>query len=457
VFLVVLVHIDLAEGRGHRCGTCRDRQAVKKRGEFSVARISATSADREIQNFFALAKVELTTLRGRLPLFGRRLRTQPLFNPIPYLPDYQLRVMSTTQPLSAETDAEAAADANTPSLTTIALSKSSFKWPANRPLPAYLATTSRGSVPHLTPDNIQSHTAIQSVHVGLEDFITSPAAKSPFLAVEPTLQQYLALPGDTAVFFAARRANPLPINASWDDRIEINTIDGRTQLPIETVLKAVSQAKLGERDVVIGVPDMTEAPGVKRLTKMIQRTEKWLSLLLEQKLGCRVYASIPPIPPSRAPALLDDYMDFLAESASQLSGIAIYNIFSDHPITEFLPDELSHLPILLVPSPLTPHEILRGIISDQVGEFTAGGMVTAMSDLGIALDFRLFGTEGDQIPLGRDMFDSSNEVDMGALVEGCECFTCKNHHRAYVHHLLKCHEMTAWVLLQLYPRLLLLL
>jgi queuine tRNA-ribosyltransferase len=252
---------------------------------------------------------------------------------------------------------------------------------------------------------------------------------------------------------AARRANPLPINASWDDRIEINTIDGRSQLPIETALKAVSQAKLREGDVVIGVPDMTEAPGVKRLMKMIQRTEKWLSLLLEQKPGCRVYASIPPIPPSRAPALLDDYMDFLAESVSQLSGIAIYNIFPDHPITEFLPDEVSHLPILLIPSPLTPHEILRGIISDGVGEFTAGGMVTAMSDLGIALDFTFFGTEGEQIPLGRDMFDSSNEVDMGALVEGCECFTCTNHHRAYIHHLLNCHEMTAWVLLQLYPRL----
>jgi len=153
--------------------------------------------------------------------------------------------------------------------------------------------------------------------------------------------------------------------------------------------------------------------------------------------------------------LLDDYMEFLADNSEHLSGLAIYNIFPDHPITRFLPDELAHLPILLVPSPLTPHEILRGIITDQVNQFTAGGMVTAMSDLGIALDFRLLGTgeKEEQIPLGRDMFDSSNEVDMSPLVVGCECFTCTNHHRAYVHHLLNCHEMTAWVLLQLYaPR-----
>jgi queuine tRNA-ribosyltransferase accessory subunit len=144
-------------------------------------------------------------------------------------------------------------------------------------------------------------------------------------------------------------------------------------------------------------------------------------------------------------------MGFLVENAARLSGIAIYNIFPHHPITRILPDELSSLPVLLVPSPLTPHEILRGIISDEVNLFTAGGMVTATSDLGVALDFKLLDRSKDeeQIPLGTDMFNSTNEADMGPLAEGCECFTCTNHHRAYVHHLLNCHEMTAWVLLQL--------
>jgi queuine tRNA-ribosyltransferase accessory subunit len=144
-------------------------------------------------------------------------------------------------------------------------------------------------------------------------------------------------------------------------------------------------------------------------------------------------------------------MDFLAENAGHLAGLAIYNIFPDHPITQFLPDEVAALPILLVPSPLTPHEILAGILSDEVNVFTAGGMITSMSDLGFALDFNLHtNIEGDKIPLGRDIFATENEADIAPLVSGCQCFTCKNHHRAYVHHLLKCHEMTAWVLLQMY-------
>jgi queuine tRNA-ribosyltransferase accessory subunit len=149
--------------------------------------------------------------------------------------------------------------------------------------------------------------------------------------------------------------------------------------------------------------------------------------------------------------LLDDYMDFLSFNASKISGIALYNIFPDHPITHFLPEELSHLPILLVPSPVTPHDILAGIISDQVGTFTAGGMITSMSDLGIALNFKLDppSTTGDKMSLGKDLFSTENEAVMGPLVDDCQCFTCKNHFRAYIHHLLKCHEMTAWVLLQM--------
>lgn len=36
-------------------------------------------------------------------------------------------------------------------------------------------------------------------------------------------------------------------------------------------------------------------------------------------------------------------------------------------------------------------------------------------------------------------------TDSRALVPGCGCFTCRNHTRAYLHHLLHTHEMTAQV------------
>jgi len=237
------------------------------------------------QTFFAFTSAGLKFLQGGLSLINRRLQAQTLFKTFIYPSPYHLRVMSTSQSIpNAETSGATSAPTDTSSLTDIALSKPSFKWPHNRPFPSYIATSSRGSIPHLTPDNIQSHTAIPCVHVGLEDFVMSLAAKSPILSIQPRIQQFLGLPEHISVFFAARRANPLPINASWDDRVEINTIDGRTTLLIETFLRAVRQAKLREEDVVIGVPDITETPGVKRLMKMIQRTQNWLALLLEQNV-----------------------------------------------------------------------------------------------------------------------------------------------------------------------------
>lgn len=157
--------------------------------------------------------------------------------------------------------------------------KTVFSW--RRPLPSFVAPSSRGSVPHLIPDNFHSHTNIPSVQVALEDFITSPPHNSPVFSIGIPLQKYLAYPEHTVMLFSARRANPLPINASWNDKIEIQTVDGRSPLPIDLFISAVHQLHLRQEDIVISVPDITETPGTKRLAKMVARTQSWLDTLLK--------------------------------------------------------------------------------------------------------------------------------------------------------------------------------
>lgn len=49
-----------------------------------------------------------------------------------------------------------------------------------------------------------------------------------------------------------------------------------------------------------------------------------------------------------------------------------------------------------------------------------------------------------------NMLDAQFREDVGPLVQGCECFTCRNHTRAYLHHLHLVHEMSAQVLLELH-------
>jgi tRNA-guanine family transglycosylase len=49
-----------------------------------------------------------------------------------------------------------------------------------------------------------------------------------------------------------------------------------------------------------------------------------------------------------------------------------------------------------------------------------------------------------------DLNEAAYINDFGPLQKGCECFTCKNHTRSYVNHLLKVKEMTGNVLLVLH-------
>jgi hypothetical protein len=231
---------------------------------------------------------KLKTIRGTVLSLARRQTTVAnsvvltLYRP---LLSQSRRKMSSSNFSSTPTSTgtlDAIRDTNTISLSDLARSKTFLNW--TRPLPTFIVPSSRGSVPHLTPDNLHQHTKIPSIHIGLEDFISPPPAKSPIFGIQTSLQKYLAYPDSTTVVFAARRANPVPINSSWNDKIEINTVDGRNTLPVEIFINAIQQVKLRQQDIVIGIPDTTESPGVKRLGKMVERTQGWLEMLLKTQV-----------------------------------------------------------------------------------------------------------------------------------------------------------------------------
>lgn len=228
--------------------------------------------------------------RNILSLLRRRLTEKAVFSPSGAF-TYQHRKMATVQeppPSQLVLDEQNSVNRNSTSntasrsLTDIARSKSAFKW--TRPLPTFIATSSRGSIPHLTPDHIDLHSNISYVHIGLEDFITIPAQKTALLSIPIPLQQYLAYPEKATLVFSARRANPVPINSSWDNKIELNTIQGQTSLPVELFVNTIRQVGLREQDIVISLPDVTETPGVKRMTKMVERTQRWLKMLLNSNV-----------------------------------------------------------------------------------------------------------------------------------------------------------------------------
>ena len=67
-----------------------------------------------------------------------------------------------------------------------------------------------------------------------------------------------------------------------------------------------------------------------------------------------------------------------------------------------------------------------------------------------AVDHHSDADAGSCPPVKINLLDSRFRKDTQPLVLSCRCFSCKNHTRAYIHHLLNVHEMTAQVLLELH-------
>jgi queuine tRNA-ribosyltransferase len=213
-------------------------------------------------------------------------------------------------------------------------------------------------------------------------------------------------------------------------------------------------------DIVVGLADLAQGqtPGSKRRVKMADRTHAFTSHATEQLYGPAVpeesrsksayFAPVLPLENTQQSLYLADLEHDLRP---HISGLALHETAS----LSILPEKLGNLPRLLFSDPATPHDILRQV-SLGADIFTIP-FLGATSDAGIALDFTFpapshpsEGTTSDPRPLAFDLWSPSFKVDTAPLNASCECYTCKNHHRAYIHHLLSAKEMLAWTLLQIH-------
>lgn len=224
-------------------------------------------------------------------------------------------------------------------------------------------------------------------------------------------------------------------------------------------LRAEDYARDSERleaDIVIGLGDIPygRSLGSKRVEKATDRSIEWLQQHVRLRSEARkaekgkLFAPLLPV----SCANQGYYIDCLIEVEKEVDGLAVYNTDS----LEDLPEELQHLPRMGFTEPATPQEVLRQI---SLGlDILTVPFVSAATDAGIALDFSLPAPAfiqrdhepPDPLPLGIDMWTPDHATDLSPLTEGCKCYACTNHHRAYIQHLLNAKEMLAWVLLQIH-------
>lgn len=105
-----------------------------------------------------------------------------------------------------------------------------------------------------------------------------------------------------------------------------------------------------------------------------------------------------------------------------------------------------------------PEEVLQGVSagidlfdSDYIYHVTLGGFALTFPPSGVDIIASEFcpsydGSERTKINLRATIF----RKDTSPIVENCSCYTCQNHTKAYINHLLNVHEMLAQILLEIH-------
>ena len=349
--------------------------------------------------------------------------------------------------------------------------------------PHFIPVSSRGAIPHVSQDNMRNHTSLTSMYAALEDCETAiqnlpqsyvaltlrsswraediekapsrtpPVYSMPSEKHESPLRKFIALQKDALLVLGPRRIPPLPCPASsTSTSIAMVTSLGFGMLECAEYVVAVQKLR---PDVIVAMGDVVfgHEPGVKRQERMGDRTHSWLNALVagmnDPDAGTPSTAIFAPILPIEA-GKQDWYLSALEENLQDhLSGLVLYESDS----LDSLPKSLSSLPRLWLGNLKTPQELLD-VIELGVDVF-ALPFINQGSECGFAFNFAFGAREAEahedkSYPLALDMWSDDHATDLSSLSDGCQCYTCVNHHKAYVRHLLNANEMLSWVLLQLH-------
>ncbi|OLL24445.1 Queuine tRNA-ribosyltransferase-like protein [Neolecta irregularis DAH-3] len=303
--------------------------------------------------------------------------------------------------------------------------------------PTFIPSSSRGAIPHITPDILQKHTNVSAIYYGLEDFIERFPQKPP--CFQRPLRDFVALQDDKVVLLGPRRSKPIPTPTNTNHFIGVTTSEGVRKLSLSDYIDAAVQLK---PDLVVALADIPQKnPGGNRVNNVLLRSELWIQKLADANINIPILAVFPPNLPDIS---CQKYSAFLASFEENFSGMAIF----EGGDLQWLSESTRLKPQFLIPWSKNPHEILS-LVAQGVDVFTAD-FVLAATDAGVALTFDLLDENCTVLPLSQDMWDTSQEFDTRPINSSCSCYTCSKFQRCYIRHLLYAKEMFGWTLLQIH-------
>lgn len=279
------------------------------------------------------------------------------------------------------------------------------------------------------------------------------------------LHAFTGLPSSLTTILGPRRmpAVKAPIGNS-DKYLQIFTSNGFQALTNTEYISTLENLKpdiaISLADVNYGAVSRSQAKGLRR---SCERTEEWMVQLHRAVETGAIRLSNTSIfaPTLQAPHEVQwEYLRRLSDDLlPSVSGLAMYDVSILPDLADY-PNLLS-LPRLSFDVPPDPHAILCQI-SLGIDTFLLP-FVNTVTDAGVAMTFTFpppteppsdaiaAANDGTGLlPLGTDLTEPQNITSLAPLVEGCSCYACTAHHRAYLHHLLNAREMLAWTLLQMH-------
>ncbi|KAJ2816234.1 hypothetical protein FBU31_006654 [Coemansia sp. 'formosensis'] len=210
-------------------------------------------------------------------------------------------------------------------------------------------------------------------------------------------------------------------------------------------------------DIVIPPADIVEEPlpsltHGKRISKSVTRSGKWL----EECMAALTHpvAVFAPVVGSHSLELRTMAAKALA-ARNDISGYAFNDICLALPMEHKVSLVQHSLELLDASKPRymlgasAPDAVLRAVLSGI--DLFDSSYPYAVTEQGHASTY-ILGENGltDLLPHSLDLWQEAMFADFSPLVKECTCFTCRSHHRSYIHHLLKTKEMLATVLLQIH-------
>nr|CAG8568435.1 2252_t:CDS:2 [Entrophospora candida] len=304
--------------------------------------------------------------------------------------------------------------------------------------PNCILYTSKGSVPHLTPDTLRL-LPFDAVKITLEHFLH--VRPPPSIEFSGGIHKFLNLEEYLVLFDIRDSFNLEEAPFNTDNSISVNTNQGVKKLTQEEYVKYMNAYK---PDIFISMSDDIAIPNPS--LKRIKKSE-----------GINIFGVLGGY------NNLEERVRFIKEINNfNVDGFVINDFINSKNNTndngdekpskkwiDLIKESFRHLPIN---KPRLAYgfekEILLGIYKGI--DLFDTCYPTRLTNSGHALTFTFYNDDNDEITEEKyyiDLWDVKYRNDFAPVSDSCKCYACQNHTKAYLHHLLITHEMLATVLL----------